>query len=285
MKRFYPAPTDEHPLVLSSSAIASFKRCRKAYEFGYEMLIDGGQNAAMAAGSSFHLHMANWAKTKTIFPAYLDIPDPMYDVAVAYINNNPDKFDGETIAVEEPFFTKLHGGKVYTRCTYDYVYRDADGWIVLRDYKTFEKAPTLDIDLDFQGRFYIADAMRRFGTDKVRFEYDYVRRVPPGSKNSKGVWLKDECYKTFPLVISRREADDLYEETLDVIEDIVYARASGRFYRSDLKGSSPYTCGSCLFKDVCKSEVAHGDVTPEDVEAMQLGFREPLTLPKEMVNA
>jgi hypothetical protein len=151
--------------------------------------------------------------------------------------------------------------KVYLRTTFDLVYKSkadqAAGWVCGRDYKTFEKAPTLDVDRDFQGRSYIAALMQYFKTDRVRFEYEYVRRVPPGTESSKGVWSEEDCYITVPLVISVDEARRLWEEIqMDVGKMLIaYAVGGAAWGRYDLK-VGPHSCRSCFYKNLCALDFA-----------------------------
>ena len=120
-----------------------------------------------------------------------------------------------------------------------------------------ERAPTLDVDLDFQGRIYIAALMQYFKTDRVRFEYEYVRRVVPGTKNSKGAWTQDECYINVPLVISADEARQLWSEVqMDVGKLLIaYALGGSAWGRYDLK-AGPHSCNSCFYKQLCKMDMA-----------------------------
>lgn len=286
MTHVYPPPTATEPLVLPYSAIALFKRCRKAYELSYERLIEVASSEAAQQGTDFHRYASSAALYRLTGAlsdddrAFIQNPEnPMRAVWAAYKQHRG--LPTEIVSAEDPLYVKLLP-KVYLRTTFDLVYRDADGWIVGRDYKTFEKAPALDVDLDFQGRIYIAALMRRFRTDKVRFEYEYVRRVPPGTSNSKGTWSVDDCYINVPVVISNREAEDLWKETQDVARDILAARRKGTFYRGGTRKEFGSPCLGCWQSDLCKAEIMHGHLDDEDVRLLSTGVRERACLPEKV---
>ncbi len=270
------------PIVFSSSAIAAFKRCPKSYQLGYEMGLvpppftkkgDAGTiKGYVFDGTDVHEELSGYANNEVLPGKGREL---MVEVAEAYLRHSP--LPVNILMAEEPLYTPLYHDivgegelsheirEVYIRTTFDLVYQREDGTIVGRDYKTFEKRPTLDLDLDFQGRVYVAALMRKFPRVPVEFEYEYIRRVPPGTKNSKGFWTSADCYLTFPLVISRNEADAVWEETQWVAEAMLRARERNRYWRTDLKGSSPFTCGSCFYRNLCKSELEHGELTDQDL--------------------
>ena len=273
-------------VVFSSSAIAAFKRCPKSFQLGYEMGLEPSTTIKQYVhdGSSFHAIMAAESKGESWGDVF---GGDMLDVAAAYLRARPRPEN--RLMIEEPLYTLLAGPSnstldwyepdIYIRTTFDLVYQREDGTIVGRDYKTFEKSPTLDLDLDFQGRVYVAALQRRYPECPVEFEYEYVRRVPPGTKNSKGFWTPQDCYLTFPLVISKREADAVWEETQWVAEAMLQARERNRYWRTDLKGSSPFTCGSCFYRDLCKAELEHGELTDQDLAILAPTRKEPIDLP------
>lgn len=277
MEPKYPAPTKAYPLIIPYSALVLFRRCRKAYQLGYEERINPGTSAAAADGSSIHAHLESFAKTGNVLPA-----DPgdelMQEVAIEYINNRG--LSGQTLLVEEPMYTKLLPN-VYLRTTLDRVYRstDVNDTVVGVDYKTFEKAPTFDLELDPQGGLYVAALMRKYKTDDVRFEYEYIRRVPPGSKNSKGFWSVDDCYKRAEIIISRREADLFWDDAVDTAKDMLRARKEGRFYRSGTRVEFGSPCLGCFYIDLCKAEKNYGELTVDDVAVLAAGYNDELTLP------
>jgi hypothetical protein len=153
---------------------------------------------------------------------------------------------------------------------------------VCRDYKTFEKAPSLDADLDFQAKSYIATLMQKYQTDKVRFEHVYIRRYPPNvpkQTRAGDSWTPDECYFYEPIVIPKAEAKILWGEVC--VAAIMIERKStvsvtppGMWYRVPLKGASPYTCGSCFYKGVCKAEL-NGPLDPDTIQALGYKQRTP----------
>lgn len=259
-------------VVFSSSAIAAFKRCPKSFQLGYEMGLvpppftkkgeAGTIKEYVFEGTEVHEELSGYANNDILPGKGREL---MVDVAQQYLKRHPLPTD--IISAEEPAYTELMPG-VVIRTTFDLVYRRPNGTVVGRDYKTFEKAPSLDLDLDFQGRIYIGALMRRFPECDVEFEYEYIRRVVPGTKNSKGYWTEKDCYLTFPLVISRAEADTLWEETQWVAEKMLEARERNRYWRTDLKGKSPFTCGSCFYRNLCSAELEHGELTEQDLSIL-----------------
>jgi hypothetical protein len=270
----YAKPTKEQPLILPMSSIALFRKCRKAYELGYERNINPGKTSdAAALGTRFHEYAAACHKGKWLRP---DADDPMSVVWDAYRESHT--LPKDILHVEDPIYTRI-APATYLRTTFDLVYRNEHGWVVARDYKTFEKQPALDVDLDFQGRIYTAVLMRQYKTDKVLFEYEYVRRVPPGTKNAKGVWRHDECYTNVPLIISRREADLVWDEMLQTVADIRLARNVGRFYRSGTRKEFGSPCLGCFYSELCKAELYGGELSDDDVQLLSAGYKERLQLP------
>jgi hypothetical protein len=259
-------------VVFSSSAIAAFKRCPKSFQLGYEMGLVP-QNTIkqyVYEGAEVHEELSGMANNDVLPGKGREL---MIEVAAAYLKHSP--LPANIISAEKPMYTELMPG-VYIRTTFDFVYEREDGTIVGRDYKTFEKRPSLDLDLDFQGRIYVGALMRAYPGHPVEFEYEYIRRVPPGSKNSKGVWKTEDCYLTFPLVISRAEADALWEETQWVAEKMLEARERNRYWRTDLKGKSPFTCGSCFYRNLCSAELEHGELTESDLAILAPTRKEPI---------
>lgn len=277
----YPAPSASDPLVLSYSDIALYKKCPEAFELGSARLIQPRKTSEAAdLGTAFHANLAIATNDRGIDLAE-DYGDAMAIVAHEYIKHNPLPTLADTLAVEDPQYTKLLRG-VWLRTTFDLVYRDESGWIVGRDYKTFEKSPALDVDLDFQGRIYIAALMRAFNTNDVRFEYEYVRRVPPGTRNSKGAWSVEECYINVPVVIARREADELWAETQEWARAILRARRTGKFPRAGTRKEFGSPCLGCWYSDLCKAEMQHGRLDAQDLEFLANGTRERTVLPEAL---
>lgn len=151
-------------------------------------------------------------------------------------------------------------------------------------HNTFDKAPgEQDVELDFQAGIYIAAAMRLYKTELVRFEYEFVRRVPPGTKNSKGAWMPEDCYIRVPVVKPKHEVDRLWVETVDVAKEIVRARRLGGnlFYRSGTRKAFGSPCMGCFVSEFCKRENQFGHLDDEDIELLGGTIEEPLTLPKK----
>lgn len=293
--------------VVSTSGLNAFKRCPKSYQFGYEMgLTQKTPSEPLRDGSDFHAYAAAYAAERRGDMSVKEpaVPnDAMYEVFAEWARRRgAAEFDGmaKIVSVEEPQYTQLvlnFATQVWLRTTFDLVYMDTDGWIVCRDYKTFEKMPSIDADLDFQARGYIAALMQAYKTRKVRFEHVYIRRVPPGTPrtgkeviwvgdngatpkpytvDAKGkrtpveVWTEEECYVYESIVISPQEAKTLWSEAQVIARRILQTRQEGgpAWYRVDLKGISPFTCGSCFYKGACKAEDQIGTLSPQDIDLL-----------------
>lgn len=263
------------------SAIALYRKCPRAFKYAYvDRYIPKKRSEAADLGTGFHSHAAFYYGSQV--PGGANLPrtehtDAMLPVWAEYLRNNP--MPQEVLAVEKPFYTKLIR-QTWMRTTFDLVYRDADGWIVGRDYKTFEKSPTLDVDLDFQGRTYIAALMQYYKTPQVRFEYEYVRRVPPGTANSKGFWQNHECYIRVPVIIPRREATELWAENQEWTRRIRRDIASGKFPHAGTRKEFGSPCLGCFQLDICKAELQHGTLDDQDLEFFVEGIADELVLPE-----
>jgi hypothetical protein len=119
--------------------------------------------------------------------------------------------------------------------------------------------------------------MKQFKTPKVTLEYEYVRRTRPNIPKDKAgkCWQPEECYLNFPLVISVREARSLWQESQWVVEDILAARETGRFYRVDRKGFGG--CSSCFYRELCESENQLGSLDEQTISLLATR-REPLKM-------
>lgn len=280
MAEFVPNTTHRYatdgPLVLSMSALQSFKRCRKQYELGNELNIDVASSDAAQRGTEIHAILADCARFIRDCTPVPPWTGEMAPIAQSYLEH--EALPKDILKVdEEPIYTKLVR-ETWLRTTLDLVYRDDEGWIVGRDWKSFSKAPTYDVDLDFQGGIYIAALMRAYKTDKVRFEYKYIRSALTHADGKP--WDVDELYFTVPVVISRREADALWKETQDAARDLLRARRLGKFYRSGSRKEFGSPCFTCWFLDLCKADMQQGYVGVDDVALLAAGIKEPLKLPE-----
>jgi hypothetical protein len=286
-------------IVFSSSALQAFRRCPKSFELSYVWGGTGlnyiGVPSYVTDGAGFHAIASNYAKT--IKGEKLEDVEPNYEMHAVFLawlhRRGRAEFDAmqEILHVEEPVYTPLHHSydgnetDVYLRTTFDLVYRDLDGWVVCRDYKTFEKRPSTDVDLDFQTMSYISALMKKYRTTKVRFEHVYIRRTAPGiAHNKKGeVWSEDDCYIYESIVISPQQAQVFWGEAVATAKAILRTREEGgaAYWRTGLKGVSPYTCGSCFMKHVCKAEIEHGTLDDNLISILNYERRAPLELPKE----
>src|ERR1700678_1224605 len=221
--------TPENPLVLSSSALIAYGRCPHSFEISY---LNGWRTKGkdcMVQGSAFHYLMqrlyqgASEDELREIGTSG-EFPD-MYEVFLAYRNFCGHKFPPKSsvLSIEEPLYTRLLPN-VWLRCTFDRIWND-DGEITDDDYKTFDKAPSLDVSLDTQGRLFLVVLQNHY-PEFSRFKRRYlnVRRMPPGvPKNATQQklsdagkpfesWSVDECYKDHTLRLIPGEAEIVWKE-------------------------------------------------------------------------
>jgi hypothetical protein len=247
------------------------------YKYQYELLLDGvKENEAMAEGISFHTIMAGYAKTRTIGETSL----PMGDVASVYLTHR--KFPTNIRLVEEPIYVEFLPG-VYVRGTCDLIYESEDGTLVVRDWKTFARLPSLDSDLDFQARLYIALVMRHYKTTKVRFEHEYVRKTPPFIPKDKAgnVWQPEDCYLTESIVVSVAECAQIVQEVRWELESLLKTKENGNYTRTNLKGGGYDSCASCSVKEICKAELTNGELN----DSLLYGIsrkREAIEIPEDL---
>lgn len=268
--------TIAEPLVFSMSGISTWMRCKKKYQYNYEMLLDGvKENEAMAEGTAFHSIMADYARTRQIKES-----SPMGDVARVYLENRA--FPSEIVLIEESIYVEFLPG-VYIRGTCDLIYRSEDGTLVIRDWKTFARLPSLDSDLDFQARLYIALVMRHYKTSTVRFEHEYVRRTPPGVPKDKAgnCWTPDECYLTQPISVSLREVMTIVKEVTIELESLLKTRENGNYTRTNLKGGGYDACSACSVKEICKAELINGELNENILYGISKK-REPIETPENL---
>jgi hypothetical protein len=238
------------------SAVSTFMRCKKKYEYMYEHLLDGSkENEAMAEGTAFHAIMAEYARTGRL----TDADSPMGDVARVYLTHKT--FPTSVVRVEDPLYIPFLEG-VFIRGTCDLIYKDEDGTLVIRDWKTFARLPSLDSDLDFQARLYIALVMRQYKTTNVRFEHEYVRKTPPNVPKDKAgnCWSPDECYINTTIVASLKETMTIVKEVTIELENLLRTRETGGYTRTNLKGGGFDSCASCSVKEICKAELTSGEL-------------------------
>lgn len=265
------------PLVLSMSAISVWMRCKKKFQYQYEMLLDGiKENEAMAEGTAFHSIMAEYARTGKL----LDEGSPMGDVAQVYLQHR--KFPKAVIRIEEPIYVEILEG-VYVRGTCDLIYKDEDGSLVIRDWKTFARLPSLDSDLDFQARLYIALVMRHYKTAKVRFEHEYVRRTPPGVPKDKAgnCWDVQDCYLTSSISASVAETMTIVQEVKWELETLLKTRENGNYTRTNLKGGGYDACSACSVKEICKAELTNGELNESTLYGISRK-RDPVDIPENL---
>jgi len=247
-------------------------------------------NRAVEEGASFHEMIAKVAlgmPQEKLIAEYCG--QAMLPVVLAYLKYKP--LPGVILAAEQPLYTKILPS-VWIRATFDLMYR-SPGTLdpVLLDYKTFANAPNLDTELSFQCKLYAALAQAHFGAEYPPcFEFENVRRTPPYVEKDKkgGVWTPDECYKTWPVYVSSREAAVLMAEATELCKRILqllktYEPGDPRFYRVPLmtSGFSAFSCGGCFVRELCKSEASTGRLSESQIEANTTSIRPfPAPLPK-----
>jgi hypothetical protein len=269
-------------LILSSSSLKLFRNCRNAYKLGYVYNLDpiGTESEAVENGTEIHHWLELAAKGIIDWQEYAG-SDSNKQVAMEYLRHHslPTNI---VMSEDREFFVKLLDDETWIRCTFDLVY-ERNGEIVIRDYKTFSRAPSLNLDLDFQARFYIAAAQKHF-QKPVSFEYVFIRQTPPGVPKDKAgkCWEPEECYLFYPLDIPQAEADRVWAEAQWTATDLERAledseESGAVWYHNDRKGFGG--CDSCFYKRLCAAENQMGSLDEETIAQLSKP-REPLTLPE-----
>jgi hypothetical protein len=307
------------PLIFSMSQIKTYVECKKRAQLAYEMLLQPNvsDEAAMSKGTAFHKYAQY--QTSQRWPHLEKVEKPEVSEETVGLYNSWWEHRGRTqhdakkrvLGVEKPIYTLLNiktgilGQAVYLRCTFDEIYLDKEGWIVGFDYKTYKVDSSPDVDLDFQGRIYIAALQRLFPDYPVRFEYERVRQSAPGTPrgNAQGlrleegtwwtynkagdkrkrseIWTPAECYETIILTADQDELDVLWNETLfNATELIVRRRVSETTPGAWGRTTDKFACGFCYFKALCKADLKN---TLDDQTIDLLATRRtPLETPEEL---
>lgn len=246
-------------ITLSMSAIATFNRCPKKFQLRYLLgwEDDKPEKEALALGTSFHGNMEHYAKKLAGMPyEQLDWATPMGEVAIGYIQSCFFPKGEDILSVDDPHYIQVLPG-IRLRTTFDLVYTEGL-MLVVRDYKTFDRAPSLDIDLDFQARVYLWAAMQLWpGFLIYRFEHEYVRRCLPNVPKDKAgnCWTPDDCYKRQSMILNENQIEEDGVELLQTIADIRREIIFPRIWkRVNLKGGGYDQCASCPVKELCKAE-------------------------------
>jgi len=312
------------PLILSMSQIATYIECKKKYELGYVRLLEpkGNDESAMSKGTAFHKlaeHM-----TTEMWPHLPHVECPQVPPETEKLweawwqNKGIEKHDKKrkVLGVEAPIYTpvdvvtNIPGQQVYLRCTFDEIYLDKEGWIVGLDYKTYSTDRTQDVELDFQGRTYVACLQRLFPSYNVRFEYERIRQSPPGTprgdskflrfeENSEGggkwwqynkagdkrktaeLWTPLECYETVDLIPTKIELETLWDETkFNIMELLVRQKAAATIPGAWGRTSSKSSCSFCYFKTMCIADL-QGVLDEQTIDLLSNPHK-PLEIPAEL---
>lgn len=282
------------------SALQSFKRCPKSFYYKEVLHREGPTSERVQEGSEFHEileYAARYVKGLVTFDelkAHCAGRD-MFPVAQEYLQHHPLPTAEDILLIEDPIYTMLlpedveHSlPAVFVRTTYDKVWRDENGWIVGDDYKTFSKMPSGDAlmgDLDFQARLYMKTLQLLFNTLDVKFRWRYVRNEVARELKGQGLvaWPIDERYVDVEIVAAQHELNEIWLETQAIAWRIRHLLVAQRldaelanfpmeslFYRVDLKGSSPHTCGQCFVRDLCKAHLAQGELDDQTIDIVSL---------------
>ncbi|MDE2097399.1 MAG: PD-(D/E)XK nuclease family protein [Patescibacteria group bacterium] len=261
--------SQDFPLVLSMSQFQQFRRCRKMFE--YSAVRDYApkrDSEPMQQGRDFHALVAHAATHGGALPQAWD--GTMYDVAQEYVARRGLPPQDEILAAERGYFAEI-APAVYIRGTFDLAYREGKS-VIVQDYKTFEKAPSLD-DGSNQGKEYVVIAATGFGVPvmDVTFRWEYVRRelgrflkVKKGEGQVFVEWPDEDRYYRLDMIVSRLEEDTIRRELYECALDIRATIENQRFYRTWL-WTGPHGCGGCLYRDLCSTEFQHGALTPDDL--------------------
>lgn len=276
------------PIVVSMTDFGNYRRCKNLFRYSWvEQLIPTKRSEAADLGSAFHAYVAAAANEARGVENDEELHDSpaMLEVAQAYLRDVGLPPGSDILAVEEQFYVLVlpeedrYGDvrpAVYIRITPDLVFREGD-WIRVRDYKTFDRAPSLESDLNFQATKYIVCARQVFKTQKVVWDWRYVRRelgryIKSGRKKTDDVvwtdWEYDERYITTPdLIISDRVADvawaELQQTARELRTRVMRAQDAPQhvetlFYREPLNG--PINgCLSCFYRQICVTRLENGD--------------------------
>jgi hypothetical protein len=245
-------------LTLSMSMINTFLRCEKQFLYQY---VHGLRDyvhtpkVALENGTAFHKYMEYHAKGKDM---ELDWDTEMGRVARTFLLHNP--LPENIIAVEESHeFMLFDDVKITFTC--DLVYKSAEHSITIRDWKTFSKYPSYDIDLDFQGRFYLWAAYKKWPELALAsFEKVFCRSEEPlidrGGK--KKPWTLEECYP--PTASLLLQKDELIEDEKQIVSSVELIKklleTNGVYRRMPLSGGGYTDCAHCPTKEMCKQDAS-----------------------------
>ncbi len=253
-------------ITLSMSALMSYMRCESRFKWEYILgIVDNkDESDALTKGTSFHKLMEYQAK---------GAPWPesdMIDVATAYLRHNP--LPKNILSADDPHILDLSaqlGADVGLRSTFDLVYW-IDKTLVIRDYKTFSKLPSMDKGINFQVCEYLWAASQIWPNfDNYMFEHVYVRSTPPNVPKDKAgnCWSLGECYPVSPPIIKTAEQLQRHGEMVIAWADRAYQRviSNAPYLKAGLNDFGFLGCEQCPTKAICNAD-EEGELTEQTLK-------------------
>jgi PD-(D/E)XK nuclease superfamily len=236
-------------ITLSMSAIQTYQRCPMKFSIqqlaGLEDIRP--ESEALKSGTTIHRLLELAAKG---LPWEED--GPMNEVVADYLKYNP--LPKNILSADDPQYVHLKDFNVRIRTTFDLVYSE-DNMLVIRDYKSFANAPSLDIERNFQARCYVWAATQIWPDYEVyKFEHEYIRRTPPFvPKDKKGsCWTPSDCYISASLVLTKEAVEEDARELRAWVEEIMHnIEYRDRWKKVYLNGGGYDSCSSCSTKNLC----------------------------------
>lgn len=261
-------------LVVSYSSLMAFKNCPKSYEIEYEWNRESNHDkVAIKKGSLFHRYMEQAACRWEGYPFTDDPGGEMFNIAADYLERNG--IPENRHSVEVPYFHEVLSGVVF-RITPDLVYWKKPGVLMCRDWKTFAKAPSIDIHINDQARFYIVMLEMIYPEIECEFEFTYVRSERIGVlRGKKPAWTTQDSYFTIPYTLSPQQKEQTKLDLIMSLQALVTARQRKSYYRTGRAGFGFGACKGCIQRPLCAKEWEHGYVTEDDLEQ--------LSKPKEFI--
>jgi len=248
------------------SALMSYMRCESRFRWEYILgVVDNKDDSdALAKGTAFHTLMEKQAKGEP-WPE-----SDMFDVAIAYLKHSP--LPKQILSADDAHILDLslrYGEPVGLRSTFDLVYV-VERTLIVRDYKTFSKLPSLDKGINFQVCEYLWAASQIWpGYDKYVFEHIYVRSTPPNVPKDKqgNCWSPAECYPIAPQIIKTVEQLERHGEMVLAWADRAMARitSTAPYLKAGLNDFGFLGCEQCPTKALCNAD-EEGELTEQTLK-------------------